>query len=309
MRTCLFPVIAVFIHSVDFGLSQISAEVRSVGIGGCYDSTYGVFVHCAAVEEECEDSARIRFKTANELTELGIIGKCTTMNLPLGTCANTGECAITKDSCDDPNEFVPPEPVSGRCNAEGSYSNGNFIPTQYGACKDGTTGEIICALTPDDCDVTEAWIPASVALLKKNGGCRCDDVRVGVCNDGPYIDPMLSQCAISPDDCHPLVQTFDTARNVIDHALLDCRLCLPNKPKQEILDTELAELESKKANDDAEEIKLEKAEESTLSRGGMTGIIVGVSCLLVTLTIVVLVWRMKRTEDETDSQLDVPSIS
>lgn len=60
---------------------------------------------------------------------------------------------------------------------------------------------------------------------KKYGGCKCHDVNVGVCIDGPEIDPTSSQCAVSLDDCNLLVQSFGTARNVIDHALLDCRLC------------------------------------------------------------------------------------
>jgi len=133
-------------------------------------------------------------------------------------------------SCVDPGDFVAPVLSEGGCNAEGrGQTKEGFVPTQYGACKDGTTGGIVCVLTPGDCTDREAWIPASVAEQEVNGGCRCHDVRVGACKDGMYyvpgFDPMTNTCAISVDDCHPLIQTFGAARNVADHPLLDCRLC------------------------------------------------------------------------------------
>jgi len=220
MSTFLLLIVAIWIHSND---SQLTAELRSVLVGGCYDIVSVTLINCAAVEEECESKSGIRFKSARELTELGDL-KCSTNEIPLGTCGISGDCAITKDSCFDPAEFMPPT-IGGECNAEGKSLNGVFSPTQYGACRDGTTGEITCVLTPEDCTDREAWIPASVASELRNGGCRCHDVLVGVCKDGPNINPMLSDCAISADDCHPLVQTFGTARDVEDHALLDCRLC------------------------------------------------------------------------------------
>merc|ERR1719469_810247 len=220
MSTWSLLIVAIWILSIN---SQLTAELRSVLVGGCYDVVNKTLIRCAAVEEECENESGIRFKTAHELTELGDF-KCSTSEIPLGTCGISGECAITKDSCVDPADFKLPV-TDGECNAEGKLLNGVFSPTQYGACKDGTTGEIICVLTPKDCTDREAWIPANTVREMRNGGCRCHDVRVGVCKDGPNINPMLSDCAISVDDCHPLVQSFGTARNVEDHALLDCRLC------------------------------------------------------------------------------------
>jgi len=220
-RAILFlSVVSIFIHNVN---SQIVAQLRSTSVGGCVDISSDVFLYCAAVEEECEKIGRIRFKTATELRTLGF-AECSTDQITVGSCQSTGKCAITEDSCDDPADFVSPENSDG-CNAEGKLQNGSFVATQYGACKDGTTGEITCVITPADCTDREAWIPASVVETERNGGCRCHDVAVGACKDGPNINQMLSTCAISVDDCHPLVQTFGTARNVVDHALLDCRLC------------------------------------------------------------------------------------
>jgi hypothetical protein len=211
-----------FLHCVTVH-AQLTAEKRAVSVGGCYDLSKDQLLYCAAVDEECD--AGIRFRNANELKKLGVL-ECNTDNLPLGICKSTGQCAITKDSCDDPDEFTREDIYNTGCDAEGTTSNNeNFVPTQYGACVDGTTSVVTCVLTPSDCTEKEAWVSANVAKTKKNGGCKCHDVKVGVCIDGPDIDPMLSQCAVSLDDCNPLVQSFGTARNVIDHALLDCRLC------------------------------------------------------------------------------------
>jgi len=216
----LLSVLSIFIHNVN---SQLASQLKSTVVGGCVDVSKDIFLYCAAVEEECEKVGRVRFKTGIELQALGF-AKCTTDKIIIGSCESTGKCAITEDSCDDPADFRSAENSDG-CNAEGRLENGSFVPTQYGACKDGTTGDITCVITPEDCTDREAWIPASVVEREQNGGCRCHDVAVGACKDGPYINQMLSTCAISVDDCHPLVQTFGTARNVVDHALLDCRLC------------------------------------------------------------------------------------
>ena len=211
-----------FLHCVTVH-AQLTVQKRAVSVGGCYDMSKDQLLYCAAVDEECDQG--IRFRNANELKNLGVL-ECNTDNLPLGICKSTGQCAITKDSCDDPDEFTREDLSNTGCDAEGTTSNNeNFVPTQYGACVDGTTGVVTCVLTPSDCTQTEAWISANVAKTKKYGGCKCHDVNVGVCIDGPEIDPTSSQCAVSLDDCNLLVQSFGTARNVIDHALLDCRLC------------------------------------------------------------------------------------
>jgi len=281
----------------------VPVRLKSALIGGCYDVVDDELVHCAAVEEECEKISKIRFKTANELTELGNY-KCSTDKLPLGTCESTGQCAITKDSCAYPNDFRSPSVISGECNAEGRFVDGDFVPTQYGACKDGTTEEITCVLTPADCSEREAWISANTVRKFRNGGCKCHDVRIGVCKDGPNLNQMLSDCAISVDDCHPLMQTFGTARDVIDHTLMDCRLC----PYGEnlVADSGDAPLEDDNIDtlDEREKIKkdqqnvLKKAERDALTRGEKAGIIIGATTVFGCTLVLVSVFLMRQTTNE-----------
>jgi len=302
---------------------SLSPELKFVSVGGCYDVKNDRLIHCAALKEECEASNQIRFKSALDLQDLGD-DECTTSNLPVGVCLSTGQCAITQDSCDDTSDFSRIDPENRGCNAEGIKMNNKTIPTQYGACVHGATEEIICVLTPDDCSDREAWIPAKVAEQKKRGGCRCHDVKVGVCKDGPSINPMLSTCAISADDCHPLVQTFSTARNVIDHALLDCRLC----PYDENLtsDTKLTEIETPVETSNEKDISVAKKNESIveintdvgkkidqstdISNPQIFSFVMGSLIAFCVILVVLLVFFRKRkkqnSEKGTSVELEVP---
>ena len=165
-------VVFIFSHSVH---SLVSPNLKTVEVGGCVDVSNDELVHCAAFAEECEGrkTGTIRFKSSLELeTFFDNINECTTKDIPLGTCKKTGKCAITNSTCLDPTDFAPAE-ANDKCNAEGHIVNDIFVPTQYGGCKDGTTGEIFCALTPADCSFREAWIPASAIEEYLVGGCRC----------------------------------------------------------------------------------------------------------------------------------------
>merc|ERR1739848_503457 len=106
----------------------------------------------------------------------------------------------TKDSCEDPTDFDPPS-SDNNCNVEGLMLDDAIVPTQYGGCKDGTTNEIVCVISPDDCLYTEAWITPSVVEAELIGGCRCHDVRVGLCKGTFEYNRNTYACAISTDDC------------------------------------------------------------------------------------------------------------
>mmetsp|Transcript_1062 Transcript_1062/g.1531 ORF Transcript_1062/g.1531 Transcript_1062/m.1531 type:complete len:317 (-) Transcript_1062:42-992(-) len=286
--------------------AAISPALRYVSVGGCYNFENDILVQCAAVEEECDfQTSGLKFRTAKELKALGD-HECTTKKLPVGICKSTGQCAITKDSCDDIDDFSSKDLNNAGCNAEGIITNQTFVPTQYGACIHGTTNEITCVLTPADCSDKEAWVSANVAKDRKNGGCRCHDVKVGACVNGPYIDPMLSQCSISVDDCNPLVQSFGTARSVADHPLLDCRLC----PYDEALTGEQVEDSEKTSVSSPEDVDKTdlsspetdpqpvKSDKRGFSGGEITAIAVG-STVCVVLAASSL---YKQRKEPTDSQ-------
>jgi len=265
MKAYIIIVCTIFSNTLNL---DASPALKAARVGGCHNVIDDKFIQCAAVEDECEEISGAHFKRADELEELGNF-ECSTEKLDLGSCEGTKQCAITKDSCADPNDFRSPSASNLSCNAEGRFLNGDFIPTQYGACKDGTTGEITCAITPAECLTKEVWLPASVVAKERLGGCRCSDIRIGVCKDSSMINVMLSTCAISADDCPPQVQTFGTARNAVDHALLDCRLC-PNvgRPISDSNDS------VDKLSPD-QQAMVKKAEEDALSHGELAGIIIG----------------------------------
>lgn len=293
--------------------AALSPELRSVSVGGCYDFQNEILVQCAALEEECDQTSGLKFRTAKELKALGD-HECTTKKLPVGICKSTGQCAITKDSCDDVDDFSSKDLNNAGCNAEGIIKNQRFVPTQYGACIHGTTNEITCVLTPADCSEKEAWISANAAKDRKNGGCRCHDVKVGVCLNGPYIDPMLSQCSISMDDCNPLVQSFGTARSVADHALLDCRLC----PYDEALTDEQDESseDSEKPTSSPEDVEKTdfsspetdpqpaKSDKRGISGGEVTAVALGSTVCVVSICLLVAssLCKRKQRKELTDSQ-------
>lgn len=218
----LFPFLILVVNS------QLHLHTE-VDIGGCYDTTIEEFVHCAAVEKECEEIGNVRFRSAKQLKFVDI-EPCTAERLIVGTCGDTGECALTEDACTDPSTFIAPAreddgTTSGECTAKGVMIDEVFHPTQYGGCRDGVTGEVSCMLTPEDCSQYEAWIPASVVETIREGGCRCNDVRVGLCEGFNHAGSSESgRCAISPDDCE--FSAFVPPTDVLKHpALKDCRLC------------------------------------------------------------------------------------
>lgn len=220
----------LFLSLIHVGHTQLYLHTE-VDIGGCFDTISEEFIHCAAVEKECEEVGNVRFRSAKQLKFIDI-ESCTAEQLGVGVCGDTGQCALTEDACEKPSEFIAPTrendgTISSECNAKGVMIDEVFHPTQYGGCKDGVTGEVSCMLTPDDCSQYEAWIPANVVETIREGGCRCNDVRVGLCEGFGSTHsgiPEPGRCAISPDDCE--FSAFVPPTDVLKHpSLVDCRLC------------------------------------------------------------------------------------
>ncbi len=284
----------------------VAPELRSALIGACFDLKNDQLLYCAAIEEECDLKSGMKFRNANELEILGDY-ECNTETLPIGTCRSTGQCALTDDSCDNIVDFSSEDINKVGCNAEGIISNKRFVPTQYGACLHGTTDEVTCVLTPDDCTEKEAWISANVAKLKRYGGCKCHDVKVGACVRGPSINPMLSQCAISKDDCNPLIESYSSARDVMDHALLDCRLCAYD----EYLTTSNEKNEPTSAGDDMGPTGLSQGKSAFSTGENIAFAVVGIISVL-TISLVVAYpsikkWKQKNknsSEKDADVTLD-----
>jgi len=210
---------------------QLFQQIVNMKIGGCIDTLEDTFIHCAAEGAECENVGRVRWKGALAL-KLGGYEHCTSDELVIGTCddefdTNPARCALTKDSCSDEESFVIPPRMEdgtpgGECTLEGITLDDVFIPTQYGACKDGVTNLIRCMLTPEDCASGEAWLPASAAESITPGGCRCHEVKIGACVGGHGNNSPT--CAISSDDCN--WGTFYTNEQAAEKfSYLDCRLC------------------------------------------------------------------------------------
>jgi len=282
--------ISTFSRSVN---SEVTPILKTVDVGGCVDEIQNTVIFCAAFETDCEAYDNLRFKTSHELADADL-GECTTEDIPLGTCNSTGKCAITKDSCSDPNDYVSADINYGACNAEGNSFNYEFIPTQYGGCKDGETNEIICALTPTDCTDREAWLPASAVEKELEGGCRCHDVKVGLCK-GNFHDSNIYKCAIASDNCDRLVQNFSTAREVIDQPLRDCRLC----PYHETL----VGSHSNSKNINAK--KIEKGKGLLISNGALAGIVIG-SVVALFATVALIYYKKKTVTNTIDTSKKTP---
>jgi len=280
----------------------ISPALRAAKIGGCVDEVDDEFVQCAVAAYECELlDGFTTFKSAIELAHFRL-DECTTDNLPVGTCESEGKCAVTEDSCRSLADFRPPQPFS-KCNAEGTFQNGVYVPTQYGGCKHRETGAIECVLSPGDCTTKESWIPAYAVELEREGGCNCHDIKVGSC----MVGNDFTNCAISPDDC-VFTKTFSPARQGrINDPGVDCRFCS-------------FDFNFSPANDDMElkdEVEMINEKESdALYAGEIVGIILGGLTTLTFLVMGFFLWRMhiKPYLDEVDlvveeDQLNVPEIS
>jgi len=295
---------AAIVHAV------IPPTQKYMSIGGCFDMTTETVLQCAAFEEECEmfwprDS--MRYMSALDLKPYGY--SCDASSIPLGKCNSTGQCAITKYSCDDPNDFVLSELKSEECNAEGSFisstvssSTSSFVHTQYGGCLHGTTGEIKCALRPEDCSDMEAWISADTALQKKRpGGCKCHDVMVGVCMDGPtivHLNPMTDTCAISADDCKFHHSYWASMQDVSEHPRLDCRLCPPYVEATDNTTTSTTNDKNEPIGDIGPGIINELNKPSRISATTLSVIIVAIVGLVLMIAIGVIYWKRNNKEHE-----------
>lgn len=284
--------------------SQLNLHTE-VDIGGCYDTTSEKFIHCAAVEKECEEIGNVRFRSAKQLKFIDI-EPCTAERLVVGTCGDTGECALTEDACADQSKFIAPArdddgTTSGECKAKGVMIDEVFHPTQYGGCRDGVTGEISCMLTPEDCSQYEAWIPANAVETIREGGCKCNDVRVGLCEGFGSTHSGNSEpgrCAISPDDCE--FSAFVPPTEVLDHpSLVDCRLC----DNDNILDITFT---NENDSESSSEIRssASKSDEEDDNEGSETLVVIisgAVALCVVLLSIVGLLMRRKKSRRDNEN--------
>lgn len=167
-----------------------------------------------------------------------------------GYCATEGICAIEKQGCIDPSDYlssremrgapdrahggvcllqetVRGEPL-GKCgngdcapNAESCLFGGDEFLTHLeksSSCQVDTSffgrcGPNRCAWSPDDCNTGEEWeFPVKA--------CACDMVQVGACRKG------LGEihCAVSPDACD-IDQAWIRPTEVIKDAGFNCFLC------------------------------------------------------------------------------------
>jgi len=251
------------------------------------------------------------YKSANDLPSGE---ECTTDTLPVGTCASTGVCAVTKELCRTAEDFKAPRPF-GKCNAEGYFQNAGFVPTLYGGCKNRVSGDIVCVLTPEDCLAEEEdWVSASDVTIYQTDSCRCNDVTVGFCASG---NVLTSFCAISKDDCNPFTQTFNSARSD-KMRMKECRLCPamgsseqnkgtttpPNGPKTNIQ----GDIDSIQGNIDM----INKKEAGALHAGEIVGIVLGGLMTAFIAIIGIFIWHSNAAVEEylhLEKKVDVPEIS
>jgi len=304
MLSSSLPILSIlFIVKIHSVISYVPPTLKSVEVGGCANEM-DELVFCAAFEEECDQYDNLQFETSTHLREFYDNTVCSTEEIPLGTCKSTGKCAITKDSCLDPTDFIPPNSNS-ICNANGSTMNGNFFATRYGGCKEGLTNEIICAVRPEDCTFAEAWIPPSVVEKELKGGCRCHDVQVGVCT-GNWWEKDLYKCAISEDDCDRQVPEFQSAREVMNQLFKDCRLC----PYDERLVGGSLSASDSTSSTSTKAKKINNG--STLSTGALSGVVVASVIVMVGVFLSVYVKTKpldkSPAHSEKDTEGDVPSV-
>jgi len=253
--------------------SDPAIVLDSVEVGGCFDSVKNEIVGCAMFKEDCDypSSGQISYKTAGEFSIH--FEKCSTSQVILGHCFETGtgeraDCAFGVDSCEIGERFTGRN--YGGCSVEGMVLGNNFVPTQYGGCRNSQTQNIICALTKEDCIPNEEeWMTPSAVEIEREGGCRCHDVPVGMCNNKDGFGSTIDKCAMAPYECEPYSQEFVSARESLVNPLLDCRLCA--------YDTALTSgVEySQKAGNDAELKELIEDEENKFEDGEIYGLAIG----------------------------------
>jgi len=264
----------------------VHIESNSVEIGGCIDSIKNEIVSCAMFKEDCDDpsSGQIRYLTAREFSNQ--FKKCSTGQVILGHCfawetGKRADCAFGEDSCENGERFTGRN--YGGCSVEGTILGNNYVPTQYGGCKNRQTQSIICALTKEDCILfEEEWITPSAVEEEREGGCRCHDVQVGMCSNKGGFGSTETKCAMASYECEPYSQDFFSAREVLADPLVDCRLCAYDA----VLTSEGGDSHSHKSINDDELKKEIEDEAHEFKNGEISGL--GIGILLTAMLIFII---------------------
>ena len=229
----------------------------------CWDATTTAIHRCAFHPLDCHDGEE--FITGHDLYQLrldemehhmaqtSIVTPCTPHNTPVGRCRNSNndnsnsakslvendrmelnqaECSFGPDHCLMPQQSFVSVHDTRFCTMDREEFTNN--PTQYGACRNVATGQLVCSLHPDDCIVPdEEWMPLSPF-------CECHGVHVGYCHPSPPTNGEGPYCAINAENCapghkwtSPLQHRLNNhqAPQLDDNAdgAIDCRLCPPKR--------------------------------------------------------------------------------
>eukprot|EP00617_Octactis_speculum_P023972 CAMPEP_0185769912 /NCGR_PEP_ID=MMETSP1174-20130828/56539_1 /TAXON_ID=35687 /ORGANISM="Dictyocha speculum, Strain CCMP1381" /LENGTH=480 /DNA_ID=CAMNT_0028455153 /DNA_START=388 /DNA_END=1830 /DNA_ORIENTATION=- len=93
--------------------------------------------------------------------------------------------------------------------------------TAYGACKDKSTGDAVCAFTSKDCDTGEVFKDPFVTSETLGLDCSCYNVQTGACYD---TTSHTSTCAFSEESCAD-GEVWISARDSEASYSLGCRAC------------------------------------------------------------------------------------
>lgn len=214
-------------------------------------------------------------------------------SIPIGHCGGMymGEnrhCALTKDACEDPNDFVHPplslsddqhaHPDGGSCtvlqdlNYFGTNLNKNDGLTRYIGCSGGNLNDLdkdghVCVASIPECREL-AGSDDSVTITLSDPKCDCSETRIGACfrtGDFPSgIEQFNYFCAASEEVCdEELGLSYHDVNQLMQFSSIDCRLC------------------------DAADVKEFKVATKTVPISSV-GAIVGISCATVVATALLL---------------------
>lgn len=158
-------------------------------------------------------------------------------------------CGVTEDACGYRGRFYEPHDPECTLVADGSDgaeagwtvrdggpSAGTAVRTTFASCNGhspGAEGVYECVLDSSACGDGEKFDYTKWTEEWGDHPCNCEDVRVGLCRDGPLADDEEwteenSHCAVSPADCGE-GRTFVNAREAAGSGRnrRECRLCGP----------------------------------------------------------------------------------
>jgi len=247
-----------------FGLllcvTVVNAE--TVELGACFHHDTNSY-RCAMNSAFCRVDYDEKWIKPFNLQVLDGRKLCSCSDAHIGNCSPShgyrGNCAHEEMACPADNEYFNSQIYfyndGASCMCHGMVAHPqstNTIESEltlYGACENGSSGEMRCAVYSKDCSLGERWL--SPIELEKSGKkpCSCEKVRTGSCVIGPS-----TSCAVDSDSC-AFDSVFTVAKVTMENGV-DCFLCDNSQLGRETAaDDNTADDDNKAKSDDDDKAK------------------------------------------------------